>query len=163
MTENTFYAVVYAWLVLGILVFPLLLKIPAPYGRHTRPGWGMSVPNHLGWLIMELPALAIFVYFFLTGNNVQTAATWFFFVLWAVHYSNRSFVFPFRLKTTQKKMPVVIMSMAIVFNVVNGFICGHYFGSFAPRYGSAWLIDPRFLTGMISRYFYLMMVNTSSG
>lgn len=149
MTENTFYTIVYVWLGLGVVVSPLLLKIPAPYGRHTRPGWGITVPNHLGWLIMELPALVIFVYFFLIGTNIQTAASWFFFALWALHYSNRSFVFPFRLKTHRKKMPVIIMFMAIIFNIVNGFICGNYFGSFAPRYGSAWFTDPRFLIGVI--------------
>lgn len=149
MAENTFYAIVYAWLGLGVVVFPLLLKTPAPYGRHTRPGWGITVPNHLGWLIMELPALVVFVYFFLVGTVSQTAATWFFFALWVLHYSNRSFVFPFRLKTAQKRMPVIIMSMAFIFNVVNGFICGHYFGSFAPRYTSTWFADPRFLIGVI--------------
>lgn len=149
MDENTFYTIVYAWLALGILVFPLLLKIPAPYGRHARSGWGIAVPNHLGWLIMELPALVVFVYFFLAGTIVQTAATWFFLGLWVLHYGNRSLVFPFRLRTQQKKMPAIIMSMAIVFNIVNGFICGHYLGSFAPRYASTWFADPRFIIGVI--------------
>jgi hypothetical protein len=149
MTESTFNALVYAWLGLGVVVFPLLLKIPAPYGRHTRPGWGITVPNHLGWLIMELPALVVFVYFFMVGSVSQTAATWLFFALWVLHYSNRSFVFPFRLKTEQKRMPVIIVAMAFVFNIVNGFVCGHYFGSFASGYSLAWLTDPRFLIGAI--------------
>ena len=124
MPETTFTILVYAWMAFGLLIFPVLLKIPAPYGRHSRLGWGITIPNHLGWLVMELPALVVFAYFFLAGPVGQNAVTWLFFSVWVVHYANRILVFPFRIKAREKRIPVLIACMGFGFNLVNGFFRG---------------------------------------
>ena len=149
MDENTFFALVCVWIAAGLLIFPLLLKISAPYGRHSRAGWGVMIPNHLGWMIMELPALLVFVYFFLTGPVTQSAVTWFFFSLWILHYTNRSLVYPFRIKARETRMPVLIVFMGISFNLVNGFFNGYFFGTIAPPYPLSWFLDPRPILGAI--------------
>ena len=149
MPETTFTILVYVWIAFGILLFPILLKIPAPYGRHSRPGWGFTVPNHLGWLLMEWPALVVFVYFFLAGPIEPSAVTWIFFSLWVLHYTNRTLIFPFRIKAKEKRIPLSIVGMAFGFNIVNGFFNGYYFGSLAPHYPQSWFLDPRFLLGML--------------
>ena len=38
------------------IVFPVLLFINAPYGRHLKGGWGPEIPAKLCWILMELPA-----------------------------------------------------------------------------------------------------------
>ena len=149
MPENTFTILVYVWMAFGVLLFPLLLKIPVPYGRHSRSGWGITVPNHLGWLVMELPALLVFVYFFLVGSIIQSAVTWLFFSLWVLHYTNRTLIFPFRIKALEKRMPALIAVMGFGFNLINGFFNGYYFGSVAPHYPQNWFMDPRFLLGIL--------------
>lgn len=149
MTETTFTILVYFWMAFSVLLFPLLLKVPAPYGRHSRSGWGITVPNHLGWLFMELPALIVFAYFFLDGPTEQSAVTWLFFSLWVLHYTNRTLIFPFRIKMREKRMPVLIAGMGFGFNIVNGFFNGYYFGSLAQHYPQNWLMDPRFLLGIL--------------
>ncbi len=132
----------------GVLLFPLLLKIPAPYGRHSRSGWGITIPNHLGWLIMELPALVVFAYFFLAGPVEQNAVTWLFFSVWVLHYTNRTLVFPFRIKSREKRIPVLIAGIGFTFNIINGFFNGYYFGSLAPNYPPSWFLDIRFFLGI---------------
>lgn len=148
MSGKAFTILVYAWMAFGILLFPLLLKVPAPYGRHSRSGWGISIPNHLGWLFMELPALVVFSYFFLGGRVEQSAVTWLFFSLWMLHYMNRTLIFPFRIKAREKRIPALIVGMGFSFNIVNGFFNGYYFGSLAPYYPQHWFMDPRFLLGI---------------
>jgi hypothetical protein len=147
MEVKTFNFIVYAWMACGILLLPILLKIPAPYGRHSRPGWGFTVPAHWGWFVMEIPALAVFASFFLAGSNRQSVATWLFFSLWLLHYTNRTLLFPFRIRTQNKRMPALIILMGFGFNIANGFLNGYYFGFLAPYYPLDWFLDLRFILG----------------
>ena len=55
----------FAWIGVAGVVFLVLLRIPAPYGRAVRKGWGPRISARAGWLAMELPALVVFAGFFL--------------------------------------------------------------------------------------------------
>jgi hypothetical protein len=157
MTDSLFYTIVYIWIVTGLVAFPFVLKIVAPYGRHTTRGWGPLLPNRLGWIIMESPALLVFAGFFLFGTANRNAVTWLFFSLYAFHYVNRTFIFPLRLRTPGKMMPVSIVFMALGFNFVNGFINGYYLGWIAD-YPLSWFTDPRFIAG-IAMFIGGLMIN----
>jgi 3-oxo-5-alpha-steroid 4-dehydrogenase 1 len=159
--NNTFYLIVYGWIACGLVIFPLVLKFIAPYGRHATSKWGPMIDNRVGWILMELPALLVFAGFFLFGSKQHTTATWVFFCLWMLHYVNRTLVFPFRLRTKGKKMPVAIPLMAIGFNFMNGFLNGYYLGSVADMYGNSWIMDPRFIIGIIV-FFTGMFINWQS-
>ncbi|MEZ4829778.1 MAG: DUF1295 domain-containing protein [Bacteroidia bacterium] len=139
---------IYLWVAIGLIIFPLQLRVSAPYGRHMRKGWGPTISNQLGWVIMETPALLTMPLLFLAGSAEKTTVSWIFVALWLLHYINRTLVFPFRVHTKGKKMPVLIAVFAIFFNVVNGSINGLYLGENAWKYTSDWLTDPRFLTGI---------------
>lgn len=147
MTDSLFYLIVYIWIAVGVIMFPFVLKIVAPYGRHTTKGWGPLLPNRLGWVIMESPALLVLAGFFIFGRTAHNAVTWVFFALYAFHYLNRTFIFPLRLRTPGKKMPLSIVAMALGFNFVNGFINGYYLGWVAD-YPLSWFTDPRFIAGV---------------
>ncbi|MEI7982848.1 MAG: 3-oxo-5-alpha-steroid 4-dehydrogenase, partial [Bacteroidota bacterium] len=133
MKESTFYLLVYTWIAIAILIFPVVLRFVAPYGRHTSKQWGFMIDNRVGWIIMELPALLVFSGFYLFGTGDHPTMTWIFFSLWILHYLNRTFVFPFRLRTKGKKMPLAIVFMAIGFNFMNGFINGYFLGTLADE------------------------------
>lgn len=148
MKESIFYLIVYSWIAIGLVIFPWVLRIVVPYGRHTTKGWGPMLPNWLGWMIMETPALLVFIGFFFFGPAIHTPVTWLFFGLYVLHYVNRTYVFPFRLRTHGKKMPISIVLMALSFNFVNGFINGYYLGVLAD-YQLSWFSDPRFIGGII--------------
>jgi steroid 5-alpha reductase family enzyme len=135
------------WIIVAVVMFPILLKIPAPYGRHSKKNWGAMIDNKLGWILMESPSFIIFVLMILLGTNHQTNVVWILFSLWAIHYFNRSFIFPLRTKTQGKKMPVIIMFSAIFFNLINASLNGYWFGFVAPPYPADWITDPRFIIG----------------
>lgn len=149
MERESYFLFLWLWTILGLLVFILLLFVTAPYGRHSRKDWGLSIPNRVGWIVMELPSLIIFILAFLLGPEGVQPLTWIFFAQYVFHYGNRSILWPLRTKTTGKKMPLVIALMAVSFNLVNGYINGYYFSAFAREYSWEWLYDIRFILGII--------------
>ena len=120
------------WIWIGVAVVTFIslvtLKIRAPYGRHTRQGWGMMIDNHWGWFWMELPALVVFPLIAILGSAEKTSLHWILIALWIIHYTNRTLIFPFRLKTKGKKMPISIVYSATFFNVINGCLNGYAMG-----------------------------------
>lgn len=97
---------------------------------------------------MELPSLIVFSTFFLWREGRIQPVTWIFFGLYVLHYINRSLIYPFRTKTSGKKMPLLIAVFAIFFNLVNGSLNGLYFSHFSIDYSVEWLYNARFIIGM---------------
>ena len=161
MNTAQYYLLIKIWIAFGIILFPLLLSITAPYGRHSRKDWGPMIPNRLGWIIMELPSLIMFVVFFLVGPNPVNIVTLIFFLLYSIHYFNRSIIFPLRTHTSKKLMPLIIAVFAIFFNLINGYINGYYFGTISGEYGIEWLYDIRFIAGGLL-FFLGMAINQKS-
>lgn len=74
---------------------------------------------------MELPALVLcpFVYFlFESTYNLSLL----FISIWILHYFNRTIIYPLRIKTKGKKMPLTIACSAFFFNIINGFFNGYF-------------------------------------
>lgn len=143
-----FNTLLLSWLALAPVTFIVLLFVAAPYGRHTREGWGPSIESRLGWLVMEAPAALVFALFFALGQQRETRSAWVFLGLWEAHYVHRAFVYPFRLRGTSKRMPLVVVSMAFLFNMVNGYFNGRYLFALSGGYPAGWLADPRFIAGL---------------
>jgi protein-S-isoprenylcysteine O-methyltransferase Ste14 len=99
--------------------------------------------------MMELPVLLIFLFFVLRNQTSLSAVTWVFVAAFSIHYIHRAIIFPFRIKTSGKKMPLFVALMAIAFNTVNGTLNGYYFGVIKPGYPPDWISDPRFIVGIL--------------
>ena len=155
MEESIFYNLVWAWMLLALIIFPFQFFTTAPYGRHTRKGWGPMMDNRLGWVVMEMVSLFGFAWFFLSGDTTSEI-NWYFFICWMIHYVNRTFIFPYRTKTKGKRIPISVVLMAVVFNSGNGFINGYYFGHLND-YEISWMYDARFWIGagfVLGRIYY---------
>ncbi len=151
MTQETLYLIAYGWLGLAVIVHIAMFFITAPFGRHTSDRWGLSINNKVGWFMMELPSFLIMAYFLITGSNSLQSFTWILFGCWLLHYFNRSFLYPWRIKSTEKKMPLFIVANAIFFNLVNAGLNGYYLAELAPLsdYSSEWLRSPSFIAGSL--------------
>ena len=130
ITFSTYQVIIYIWICIAIFIFFLLLKIAAPYGRHTSARWGPQIDNHYAWFLMEFPALLIMAIFLITKISLQSFVATIMIGLFCFHYFNRTFIFPFRLHTKGKKMPVLILVSGIFFNLTNTFLMGYYFTNF---------------------------------
>lgn len=135
MKIENFYLLNYAWIGIALITFLslVILKIRAPYGRHTSRKWGKMISNHWGWFWMELPAFLLFPILVIIGPREKDWLTWLLVGLWTLHYFNRTVIFPFRLRTRGKKMPLTIVFSALFFNGMNGFLNGYYLGYLAPK------------------------------
>ncbi len=146
ISPETFKYITWGWILLALIIFPVLFKINPPYGRHSSKKWGARINNRTGWILMELPTLILFILLFLTGDVQKTAVTWIFFSVWMLHYVNRIFIFPMRIRTKGKKMPLAIIFSGIFFNLMNSSLNGYWLGYMA-YYPVEWIKDPRFILG----------------
>ena len=110
---------------IALIVLPINLIYKAPYGKHSTKKWGKSIDNKTGWILMELPALLTcpLIYFTISEEiNLNVV----FIVLWITHYLNRTVIYPLRIKTKGKKIPIAIVASAFFFNMVNGILNGYF-------------------------------------
>jgi protein-S-isoprenylcysteine O-methyltransferase Ste14 len=142
-----FNGLIIGWFVLAGATGLALLFFVAPYGRHVRRGWGPTLDNRLGWLVMELPAPLVFAAAFVLGQYRETPTAWVFLLMWEAHYVHRAMVYPFGLRGEDKRMPVVVAAVAFVFNTLNGYLNGRYLFALSGGYPARWLVDPRFIAG----------------
>ncbi len=138
----------WGWIGVAGLAFLALLFITAPYGRHTRSGWGPLVEARVGWVIMEITSPLFLAVAYFGSLRTFNPMTFLFVLLWMGHYVNRSLLYPLRMRNGGRPMPFSMVAMGSFFNLVNGFLNGRYLGMYGERYDSAWLADPRFLFGL---------------
>jgi len=131
------------------IVFISLYFITAPYGRHIRRGWGPAILARLGWLIMEFPAFFVIILFFFLGDRKTNPVAIIFLSMWTIHYTHRTFIYPFLMRGKDKRLPVSLIFFAILFNVINGYLNGRYLFHFSTPYNINWLFDPRFIIGTL--------------
>lgn len=148
MSEREFFnGLLLTWFMLAAVLFFVLLRTSAPYGRHVRPGWGPSIRARTAWLLMEAPASLLFLVWFLAGDAAQSATLVVFFLMWQAHYAHRAFIYPFGVDGRKGSMPVVVVLMGVIFNSVNTYLNGRYLFTFADGYVVDWMLDPRFIVG----------------
>ncbi|MDO4165254.1 MAG: DUF1295 domain-containing protein [Bacteroides sp.] len=135
----------------ALVVFVALYFVKAGYGMFRTSAWGVSVNNKLGWVLMEAPVFFVMLWLWMCSGAGFTMPQFLFFLLFQLHYLQRSFVFPF-LMSGESRMPVAIMLMGIVFNVLNGMMQAGGIFYFAPAGmyadGMAYLLKPHALIGL---------------
>lgn len=149
MRIETLQWICYSWIAMAVITCITMFFVTAPFGRHTSEKWGLMINNKLGWVIMELPSLALMLYFLFWGSRSFDSYVWILFALWIFHYIHRTLIYPLRIKATPKKMPLFIVGSAIFFNLINAGLNGYYLAELAPSvdYASDWLRSPHFIAG----------------
>lgn len=122
---------------------------------------------------MELPALVIVGYFILAKADLSNRLVLIPALLWGLHYTHRALIFPLRIRTTRKKILVLIVALAFFFNLINGTLNGYSLAYLTPEFKPHLLSDLRlfagtaiFLTGfVINKYhdYLLIKLRSTSG
>lgn len=136
--------------IVALFVFVTLFFVTAGYGKFTTKRWGPSVNNKIGWLIMEAPVFVVMCILWLQSARSFEPALLVIFLIFQLHYFQRSFIFPFLLKG-KSRMPLSIILMGAVFNTLNGIMQGGWLFYISPenRYPVQWLGSWQFILGTI--------------
>jgi 3-oxo-5-alpha-steroid 4-dehydrogenase 1 len=148
--EITFYNwLVIIWMAVAVVTFAALFFITAPYGRFTRGGWGPRFSARWGWILMESPSLITFVVCYALGDQHANPVALVFLLLWVVHYVHRSLIYPFRVHSSRPSITASVVLMGACFNVGNGYLNARYLYTLGPHLQTSWLLDPRFVVGVL--------------
>ena len=147
---------------IAAVVFVALYFLKAGYGMFRDSRWGISLNNKVAWVLMEAPVFIVMALLWWGSERRFETAPLIIFLLFELHYFQRSFVFPFLMKG-KSRMPVSIMRMGVVFNALNGFMQGEWLFYLAPadRYTTEWLTTPPFIIGTLI-FFTGMVINWHS-
>ena len=133
--------------IVGVGVFILLFFVSAPYGQHIRKGWGPNLNNKLGWFIMEIPTVLIYLIIYFLGERKTDLMSIVFLFIWMLHYGQRTFIFPFLIRAKQP-MPVTIISFGMMFNGINTYLQARWIYTLSEPYSDDWIISPFFIAGL---------------
>ncbi len=147
---------------MAVVVFFALQWVEAGYGMMYHKRWGPAVGNRIGWISMEAPVfISMLILWWLSPRKFETAGL-VMFLLFELHYFQRSFIFPLLLKGSNK-MPLAIIAMGVVFNVINALMQGGWIFYLSPAgmYGAEWLCSWQFIVGT-AVFFAGMVINIHS-
>ncbi len=156
---NVFLAIM---VVIAVIVFVSLYFVDAGYGIMFDKKWGVSVNNKVGWVLMEAPVFFVMLACWWFSDRTWELVPFIFFLLFQLHYFQRSFIFPFLMRG-KSRMPILIMVMGVIFNTLNGLMQGGWIFYVSPDglYSADWLTTPQFIAGFLL-FFVGMGINLHS-
>jgi len=151
-----YWIILTAMAVLAVIVFFYLFKKEAGYGYLSSQNFGPVIGNKVAWVMMEAPAFLLMLFYTLryafSGENYCNCDTVLYVLagFYLLHYFQRSFIFPFLMRGNSK-MPILIMSMGMLFNGLNSYLIGMWlFTSLSSgQYAMDWLTSPVFIAGAL--------------
>jgi len=154
-----------AQFVIGFLAFLMLqCGFPSPYGRNHEKmskNWGPPIDPRLSWMLQESPAVFAGIICYYLGDEAMTKnpANMVVMGLFLLHYTHRSFIYPWRLNGG-KPVRIFVTALAFLYVTANGYMQCRYLTKFV-LYPSDWTRDPRFWVGIIV-FFLGMGINMHS-
>lgn len=159
---NTFDLFLIIMAALAVMVFIALHFINAGYGIMYNKQWGPTINNRYGWIIMEAPVFIAMCVLWFASERRWDPVPLIFFAMFQLHYFQRSFIFPLRIKG-RTPMPITIVTMGILFNVLNALMQGGWIFYMSPdgMYSLDWIFKPQFVIGFVV-FFLGMGINIDS-
>ncbi len=134
------FLIVMALLAAG--VYAALHFFEAGYGYLFNPKYGPPVPNRIGWVLMESPVFILMCVLWAASDRMWETGPLVLFLLFQIHYFQRSFIFPLLMRGSSK-MPLGIILMGMTFNTLNALMQGGWIFYVSPEgYYAGWLSKP---------------------
>jgi 3-oxo-5-alpha-steroid 4-dehydrogenase 1 len=131
------------------------LFIQTPYGRFADDKYGISLDPRLGWFLMELPSMVVFLYFYSKGPNAVAPFPLFVLFVWVVHYANRGFLMPALMRVPlgqRSSFSLFVVAIGWLVTSLHGYLNGSWASTYANHVGWDWFSDPRFIVGVLLYY-----------
>lgn len=131
------------------------LFVQSPYGRFASDKMGINLHPKLGWWLMELPATAVFLWFYVQGPRALELTPLVLGAIWMVHYGNRGWFFPLSIRAVPGKrstFSITVMALGMFVTSAHGYLNATFFTEYGKHLTPEWLTDPRFLVGVVVYY-----------
>lgn len=149
MTQSIYQFLLVLILCSSLPIFIVCFWRPGSYGRHANADVRNTVPVRMAWLIMEVPAVISFLYFYLGGPNRGEPVALVLLGMWLLHYVHRALIYPLQLRPRPGAGNSLRTTIeGALYCTANGFINGYWIGHLAEFDGAAGLQDPRLLLGV---------------
>ena len=160
--QHSFNIFLLTMTVLAVIVFIALYFVDVGYGRFYNRKWGLSINNKLGWTMMEAPVFIMMLVLWLISDRLTDVVRMIFLLFFQIHYFQRSFIFPFRLRG-KSSMAILVVAMGVLFNLLNATMQGGWIFHVSPPdyYTVSWFWSPQFIVGTIL-FFVGMHMNHKS-
>jgi 3-oxo-5-alpha-steroid 4-dehydrogenase 1 len=161
--DVTYDTLMAAALAFAAFVFAVSWVLPSPYGRFASSRFGISLGPRLGWFLMELPATLSFTWFYFQGPRRGEIVPIIFCLMWYIHYANRGFIFPARMRVargTRSSFSLMVISVGWAVTALHGYFHASFFTRL-HEYTTDWLRDPRFIIGF-AIYYTCFLLNLQS-
>ena len=138
---------------IAAVVFVVLFFVDAGYGKFLNPKFGPTIPNRIGWVLMECPVFIAMTIVWLLSERTWEIMPLVFFAIFQTHYFQRSFIFPMLIRGNGR-IPISIMLMGATFNTLNALMQGgwiFHFGAMVnpAMYEISWLWSWQFIVGTL--------------
>ncbi len=142
-------ALVFGMALVGVTAFAGLV-VRTPYGRFAGGTWGPMLPIRWGWLLMEAPAIPVFLgTLWLSQRTTEPLAVW-GSVIWLIHYANRSLAFPLLMRPRPDgKMAWLVVLSSWVVVPLHAWLYASWLGDIAPDVGWSEVLSVRCLAGTV--------------
>lgn len=154
-----FDGVVATIVLLAPVTFCALFFVRAEYGRHADDRSKRRIPARVAWVVMEFPAVVLFATVYFLGDHSWRAAPLVLFAAWQVHYVNRTFIYPLRMRPGGRGMALSVMALGMLFQTLNGYTNARWISHFGDYAGS--LETPRLWAGL-AIFFAGWLINLRS-
>lgn len=148
--DPTYDAALVVGLVLSALTAFAGFFVRTPYGRFAQGSWGPMLPVRWGWLLMEAPAIPVFLAVLLSSGRAGTPLAMAGAAIWLTHYANRSLAFPLLLRVRPDgRMAWVVPLVSWVVVPLHAWLYATWLGRVADPSMLADLATPRFAIGLL--------------
>lgn len=148
MDKNLYTRALNGMYAMAVATFIPVTFIRAPYGRHSRAGWGPSVSPRLAWFLMESPTLWMSALLFPLGRMSSNPTSLILLMVFLAHYIHRCCIYPLRIRPGSKPYPISIAAMAFFFNTYNTYLQIRWISHYG-NYTAGWLRSPTFIVGLL--------------
>ena len=121
-------------------------------GRFGATQKGFKLGSKVGWIVMEIPGLAVFPIVFFLGRNAFEPVPLFFLGIWMMHYTNRALITPLLMRVqpgTKSSFDISVVLLGWVSLSLHGYFNAAYISELGDHFGNEWFRDPRFAVGLV--------------
>ncbi len=160
-TYDLILTLAFAYVGIVIIAAPF---VDTPYGRFASEKFGLNLGPRFGWFLMELPATLVFFAVFFSGDHWSEPVPLVFAGMWALHYANRGFFFPFSIRVppgAKGSFSIMVVGTGWLATSMHGYLNAAYVSDLGD-YGG-WFSDARFWVGLVVYYVsYALVLHSDS-